>query len=127
MLPSQRFARSTALFISLITLSFLLMTFDVRTEGGGVTGTLRDGVRTLFDPVQSAVTAVIRPVADTVDALVNLAGLRAENDRLREDLEDANRVKDAVKCKMIYVGGASSNADFARLMESGDDGLTAKE
>ena len=92
MLPSQRFARSTALFISLITLSFLLMTFDVRTEGGGVTGTLRDGVRTLFDPVQSAVTAVIRPVANAVDALVNLAGLRAENDRLREDLQDINRV-----------------------------------
>jgi len=91
-LPSQRFARSTALFISLITLSFLLMTFDVRTEGGGVTGTLRDGVRTLFDPVQSAVTAVIRPVADAADALVNLAGLRAENDRLREDLEEANRI-----------------------------------
>ena len=92
MLPSQRFARSTALFISLITLSFLLMTFDVRTEGGGVTGTLRDGVRTLFDPVQSAVSAVIRPVANAADALVNLAGLRAENDRLREELQDANRV-----------------------------------
>jgi len=91
-IPSQRFARSTALFISLITLSFLLMTFDVRTEGGGVTGTLRDGVRTLFDPVQSAVTAVIRPVADAADALVNLAGLRAENDRLREDLEEAKRI-----------------------------------
>ena len=92
MLTNQRFARSTALFISLITLSFLLMTFDVRSEGEGVTGTLRDGVRTLFDPVQSAVTAVVRPVADGVDAIVNLTGLRAENDRLREQLEDANRV-----------------------------------
>ncbi len=92
MLTNQRFARSTALFISLITLSFLLMTFDVRTEGGGVTGTLRDGVRTLFNPIQSAVTSVVRPVADAVDALVNLAGLRNENDRLREQLEDANRI-----------------------------------
>lgn len=92
MLTNQRFARSTALFISLITLSFLLMTFDVRTEGGGVTGTLRDGVRTLFDPVQSAVSAVIRPVANAADAVINLAGLRAENDRLREELQEANRV-----------------------------------
>ena len=92
MLTNQRFARSTALFISLITLSFLLMTFDVRSEGAGVVGTLRDGVRTLFDPVQSAVTAGVRPVADTVDALVNLAGLRTENDRLREQLEEANRI-----------------------------------
>lgn len=36
-------------------------------------------------------------------------------------LDDASRVKDAVKCKMVYVGGASSNADFARLMDSGFD------
>jgi 2,4-dienoyl-CoA reductase-like NADH-dependent reductase (Old Yellow Enzyme family) len=35
--------------------------------------------------------------------------------------EHANRVKRAVKCKMVYVGGASSNADFARLMENGFD------
>lgn len=92
MLTNQRFARSTALFISLITLSFLLMTFDIRSEGEGVTGTLREGVRTLFDPVQTAVTAVVRPVADAVDAMVNLTGLRTENDRLREQLEEANRV-----------------------------------
>lgn len=146
MLPSQRFARSTALFISLITLSFLLMTFDVRNEGGGVTGTLRDGVRTLFDPVQSVVTAVIRPVADTADALVNLAGLRAENDRLREDLEEVNRVlaetesiraENEVLRQLLQLelpgellaqstvarvqAGGSSNFDFSVVLNKGAD------
>jgi rod shape-determining protein MreC len=145
-LPNQRFARSTALFISLITLSFLLMTFDVRTEGGGVTGTLRDGVRTLFDPVQSAVSAVIRPVANAADALVNLAGLRAENNRLREELQDANRIlretegirsENQVLRELLQLelpgelltqsvvarvqAGGSSNFDFSVVLNKGAD------
>jgi rod shape-determining protein MreC len=145
-LPNQRFARSTALFISLITLSFLLMTFDVRTEGGGVTGTLRDGVRTLFDPVQSVVSAVIRPVANAADALVNLAGLRAENDRLREGLQDANRIlretegirsENEVLRELLQLelpgalltqsvvarvqAGGSSNFDFSVVLNKGAD------
>ena len=149
MLTNQRFARSTALFISLIILSFLLMTFDVRNEGGGVTGTLRDGVRTLFDPVQSAVTAVVRPVADATDAVVNLAGLRAENDRLREDLQEANRVlaetegiraENEVLRELLALelpgelltrslvarvqAGGSSNFDFSVMLNKGaDDGI----
>lgn len=149
MLPNQRFARSTALFISLITLSFLLMTFDVRTEGGGVTGTLRDGVRTLFDPVQSAVSAVVRPVANAADALVNLAGLRAENDRLREELQEANRVlreTEGIRAENEVLrelsqlelpgelltqsvvarvqAGGSSNFDFSVVLNKGaDDGI----
>lgn len=150
MLTNQRFARSTALFISLMILSFLLMTFDVRSEGGGVTGTLRDGVRTLLDPVQSAVTAVIRPVADAVDATVNLAGLRAENDRLREDLQEVNRtlaetesiraenevLRDLLQLELpgellsrsvvarVQAGG-SSNFDFSVVLNKGaDEGIT---
>ena len=36
-------------------------------------------------------------------------------------LKQAKRIRDAVSCKMIYVGGASSNASFATLMEQGFD------
>lgn len=36
-------------------------------------------------------------------------------------LKQAKRIRDAVSCKMIYVGGASSNASFAALMEQGFD------
>ncbi|CAA0120658.1 NADH:flavin oxidoreductase [Zhongshania aliphaticivorans] len=36
-------------------------------------------------------------------------------------LEQAKRIRDAVSCKMIYVGGASSNASFTTLMEQGFD------
>ncbi|POP54381.1 NADH:flavin oxidoreductase [Zhongshania marina] len=36
-------------------------------------------------------------------------------------LKQAKRIREAVSCKMIYVGGASSNASFATLMEQGFD------
>ena len=36
-------------------------------------------------------------------------------------LKQAKRIRDAVSCKMIYVGGASSNASLAALMEQGFD------
>ena len=91
MLTNQRFARSTAVFLTLVTIAFLLMTFDVRSERGGITGTLRDGAHTLFEPVQAAVNSVVRPIDSSIEALINLAGLRAENDRLRQQLDEAIR------------------------------------
>ena len=36
-------------------------------------------------------------------------------------LEQAKRVREAVKCNLIYVGGASSNASFSKLMQEGFD------
>lgn len=36
-------------------------------------------------------------------------------------LEQASRVKDAVNCKMIYIGGASTNDSFRRIMAAGFD------
>jgi 2,4-dienoyl-CoA reductase-like NADH-dependent reductase (Old Yellow Enzyme family) len=36
-------------------------------------------------------------------------------------LKQAKRIREAVNCKMIYVGGASSNASFNRLMAEGFD------
>jgi 2,4-dienoyl-CoA reductase-like NADH-dependent reductase (Old Yellow Enzyme family) len=36
-------------------------------------------------------------------------------------LEYSKRIKDAVNCKMVYVGGASTNASFKQLMQHGFD------
>ena len=36
-------------------------------------------------------------------------------------LEQARRIREQVRCNMIYVGGASSNASFAQLMRDGFD------
>ena len=84
----QRFDRSTSLLIALLVVAFLLATFDVRSAGGGIGTTMREGAQTLFSPLQDAAAAVTRPVVGFIDALSDIASLRDENDRLRQENED---------------------------------------
>lgn len=95
MLPFRRFERSTTLFVGLVMLSFLIATFDVRSDGTGVGAMMRIGAQSLFAPVQQLATAVTRPVAGFIDGISNIAGLRdeleatrSENDLLRQQLLD---------------------------------------
>ena len=77
--------------VGLVVISFLMMTFDIRSSSQGVGGTLRNGVQTVVAPLQSVMNAAIDPVVDFADGLSNLAGLRLENDRLRSRIEDLER------------------------------------
>jgi rod shape-determining protein MreC len=83
----SRSDRSTLLFVTLIVASFILMTLDVRAGGEGVVGTLRNGSQAVMSPVQAVVSSVTGPLADAADGVVNVAGLRAENQRLRAEIE----------------------------------------
>ncbi len=100
--------RSTFVAIGLVVISFLMMTFDIRSSSQGIGGTLRNGVQTVVAPVQTAMNAVIDPVVDFADGLANLAGLRLENERLRNRIEDLER-------EVIHV--ANLEADVAELSE----------
>ena len=71
--------RSTFVVIGLVVISFLMMTFDIRSSSQGIGGTLRTGVQAMVAPLQNAMNAVIDPVGDFADGLANLAGLRLEN------------------------------------------------
>lgn len=88
--------RATAVVVALVVLSFLLMTFDIRSSGEGVPGTLREGTQSIFAPFQKVATRVITPVVDFVGGLVDLAGLRDENARLRQQLEEVQAELDRV-------------------------------
>lgn len=81
----QRFDRSTSLLIGLLVVAFLLATFDVRTAGGGIGTTMREGAQTLFSPLQDVASAVTRPVVGFIDALSDIASLREENEALRQE------------------------------------------
>ncbi|MDH3500809.1 MAG: rod shape-determining protein MreC, partial [Acidimicrobiia bacterium] len=83
--------RSAFVAIGLTVISFLLMTFDIRSSQSGVAETLRNGAQTVAAPIQRLVNAIVDPVVDFGDGLANLANLRAENERLRVDLEEARR------------------------------------
>lgn len=64
------------------------MTFDVRSEGGGVIGVLRSGTQTIIAPLQKGAAFVVNPVVDMIDSLTNVATLREENQLLQQQVED---------------------------------------
>lgn len=80
--------RALPTFITLLVVGVLLMTFDVRLEGGGVVSVLRTGTQTLVAPMQKVASLVVNPVADLVDSLSNVASLREENVALRAELAE---------------------------------------
>jgi len=82
----RRFDRATALFLSLIAVAFIVATFDVRSDGDGAGTVMREGAQTLFTPLQKGVDFVAAPFIGFVDGVANIAGLRDDNERLRERL-----------------------------------------
>lgn len=104
----RRFDRATALFVSLLAVAFIIATFDVRAEGGGAGGVLREGVQTLFGPVQEGVDYVTRPVVGFIDGVSNIAGLRDENERLQarvRELENQVRETTAMERRITELEG----------------------
>lgn len=88
MLNREPGARTLPTFITLLVMGLLLMTFDVRSEGGGVTGTLRTGAQTIVAPLQKAAAFVVNPVVNMIDSLSNVATLREQNIALQQELAE---------------------------------------
>lgn len=87
MFPSgRRLDRSTALFVTLLAVGFLIATFDVRSSGDSITTVIRGGAQTLIAPVQQGVDFIIRPVVGFVDGISNVAGLSDQNERLEAEV-----------------------------------------
>lgn len=83
MLNREPQKRILPLLVSLIVIGVLLMTFDVRSQGEGVVGSVRTGTQTLVAPLQKAASLVVNPVVDMIDSLSNITNLREENMVLR--------------------------------------------
>lgn len=97
MLNREPKGRILPIFISLVVVGVLLMTFDVRSEGTGVVGSVRTGTQTLIAPLQKAGDFVVSPIADLIDSLSNVANLREENVALRRELAEAEAALVAVQ------------------------------
>ena len=89
MLNRNKSDRALPTFITLLVVGVLLMTFDVRLEGGGVVGVLRSGTQAAVAPLQRASAFVVNPVAELVDSLSNIASLREENVMISAELAEA--------------------------------------
>jgi len=88
MLNRQPGARTLPTLITLLVIGLLLMTFDIRSEGAGVTSTLRTGAQGIVSPLQKAAAFVVNPIADAIDSMTNVASLREQNLALQAEIDE---------------------------------------
>jgi len=89
MLSRQPGDRTLPTLVTLLVIGVLLMTFDIRSEGGGVTGVLRTGTQSIVAPLQKGAALVVNPVVDVIESLTNVATLREQVLDLEAELADA--------------------------------------
>ncbi len=89
MLTSRRSDRALPTFITLLVIGVLLMTFDVRLDGGGVVAVLRSGTQAIVSPLQRLASFVVTPIDNALDSLSNVASLREQNAALSAELAEA--------------------------------------
>lgn len=88
--PSR--ARSTrSLLISLVVASLLTITVDARSGDGGPLAGIGGALLTVVSPLQHAVAAVFSPIADLVSTIGEFSGIRDENVRLQQEVDDLRR------------------------------------
>jgi rod shape-determining protein MreC len=85
----RRSTRHRFLLVLLVLTSITVITVDVRGGGGGAMESIRRGARDAFAPVQTTADDVINPVSDFFGGLFRYGHLKAENARLRRQLNDA--------------------------------------
>ncbi len=92
----------TFVFIVLVLVSFVLMTFDAqRTQQTGFVGILRNGAAALFGPVQRSVDFVADPVFEFVSGVASIATLRQQNETLvRENEEFRARIQEVSRLEL---------------------------
>src|SRR5690606_20596479 len=99
-------------FITLVVLAVLLMTFDIRSAGEGVVGTMRGGVQTLLAPLQRGANVVMDPVADFLDGLADITSLRETNEALRAELAQAQAAQAEVADDLARVEAREAPHDL---------------
>ncbi|MDH3518773.1 MAG: rod shape-determining protein MreC [Acidimicrobiia bacterium] len=92
--------RTTPVAITLLVVSFLLMTFDVRAGGEGAFGSFRAGTSRIVQPAQRLASTIVDPLADLVGNLSDIASLRADNETLRARLAAAQAELASVEDKL---------------------------
>jgi rod shape-determining protein MreC len=85
----RRSRRHRFVLLVLLLTSVTVITLDFRSRGSGVLESIRDGAGDVVAPVQSAVEGVLAPVGDFFGGITRYGKLRAENTRLRRQLDQA--------------------------------------
>jgi len=80
--------RALPLVVTLVVLSIVIMTFDIRSEGEGVLATVRGATNSILEPVERLGSVVVSPLADVIENLSEIRSLRDENEALRAKLAE---------------------------------------
>lgn len=80
--------RALPLVVTLVVLSIVIMTFDIRSDGEGVLATMRGATNTMLEPVERLGSVVVTPLADVIENLSEIRSLRDENEALRAKLAE---------------------------------------
>lgn len=89
----RRSTRPRFILLLLVLTAITLVTLDFRGDASGVIDSVKGGVRDAFAPVQSAGNAVVEPIGNFVDGVLHAGDLRAENARLREQIQEAESMR----------------------------------
>jgi rod shape-determining protein MreC len=81
--------RRRTILVLLILASITLITVDTRGGDSGVGGTVRNAARDAFAPVQNGVDDLLGPIGDWWDGVTRSASIKAENRKLRRELQAA--------------------------------------
>ncbi len=85
----RRSRRQRFVLLLLVLTSVTVITLDFRGDDDGALDGIRRGARDVFAPVQSAADRAFAPIGDFFGGLTRYGDVKAENDRLRSELEEA--------------------------------------
>jgi rod shape-determining protein MreC len=89
MVAPRRTSRPRFTLGLIVLTAITLITLDYRAAGGGVTGSIRNGARTVLQPVGTAVGFVVTPVGNVIGGVLDFGRVRHENAKLRDELTQA--------------------------------------
>lgn len=134
----RRTSRPRFTLLLLVLTAVTLLTLDERSNGLGVVDAARDGAQDLFAPVKEAADATFSPVVDFFDGALHHGDLKAENERLRDQLSereatvlraaDAEREREALLdlAELDFVGDIPSVAARVVLTPSSGFDVTLR-
>lgn len=96
----RRPGRSRTVLVFLVLVSLTFITLDFRSNGGGITGGLRNAVETLLSPIQSLTSSILEPIGNSISGITGYGALEDENVRLKDkiaELETRTAVGDDVR------------------------------
>ncbi|MGI9033442.1 MAG: rod shape-determining protein MreC [Acidimicrobiales bacterium] len=85
----RRSRRSRFVLVLLVLTSVTVITLDFKGQSNGLLDGVRSGARDALAPVQSTADRVLNPVGNLFGGLTRYGKVKAENDRLRRQLAEA--------------------------------------